>query len=1294
MTQVFMRLAACALGAWLLVTGGSSAWAQGSTTSTITGTVVDSSGGVLPGATVTAKHVATGVVSNSTANSQGAFTIASLQPGTYEVSVGLDGFKTAVIKNVVLTAVQGAAIKAVLQVGGVTETVTVASSSEIIQTQSTTISSTITTNQITKLPLTSRSAMDFVNFLPGVSTPGGNRGATINGLPQGVINITLDGINIQDNTNRTGDGFFSIVSPRLDAIEEVSVTTAGQGADAGQGAVQIKFVTRSGTNNYTGSAYHYYRNDRLNANTWFNNRQQVDKPDLLQNQFGGRFGGPLVIPGLLSRGRAFFFGNYEELRQPSDVSRNRNLLNPAAMAGNYSYNGVTVNVLALGAANAATRASSTPDPTIAQLLQDIRTAASSDGTISALDENVDQLRFNVPVESKRIFPTGRLDFNLTDNHRLTSAVNYNWFKDFPDTLNGRDPSFPGFPISAGQNSTRISWSNTLRSTLGRNFVNEARIGYSGAPVKFFDEMNVGMYTGTLANQKGFDIDFPSVGSALTDPGAAPLPQSRNATDLAIEDNVTWLKGNHNITGGMSWSTFNVWLKNSNLVPNIDFGLLNDDPAQQVITAAALRAATGVTPSSTELTAARNLYALLTGRVSAITGNARINESTGIYEYMGTSTQRSRMQEGGFFLQDAWRMRANLTLNAGLRYTLQRPFTAQNNSYSTTTMEDLCGPSGVGANGYCNLFQPGFMPGKAVSEFYNLEKGVQAYKTDWNNFAPNVGVAWTPARRGSWLGTLMSDELVIRAGWARAYSRNGMGDFTGQYASNPGVSINVARSQALGNIIPAGSSAPVLFRNDALLGAPAFPDRPEYPMTDVVTSDIRLFDPNITIPYADTWSAGIQRRLTTNMALEVRYVGTRSDNAWVARNFNERNVYENGFIDEFRLAQQNLRANVAAGLGPTFRYTGIPGTAPLPTFLAYINGRGSSQAGNPAAYTGTIWANNTLVNDLTLRNPDPEGLANTLVSNFRANALTAGLPANFFQANPNHTGGAFVTLNSHKTRYNSLQVELRRRLAQGLQFQTNYVLGKAEQTAFYTHRRGLYWQRDTGAEGDLRHQFKLNVVYDLPFGQGRRFLSGAGPVLERLVGGWQIGLNTRIQSGQLVDVGGVRLVGWTEQDVQKAFGLRFDNDAKQIFMWPEDVIENTVRAWSFSNTSETGYSGAAPTGRYFAPANGPDCIEVSYAAATNTTPSGSGGLGECAGVVRSLVVTGPTFSQHDLRIAKRTQVAGRVSLEFAAEALNLLNKANFVPDGTVSGATLSSYLVTGLTGTNTSRTIQLVSRINW
>ena len=552
MNRSLIRIGLCVL-ALLLCAGGSLAFAQGTNASQISGTVVDASGAVLPGATVNAKHLATGVVTPTVTNAEGVFTLPSLPIGTYEVTITLEGFKTFVAKDVVITAGTGANIAAKLEVGGVSETVTVASSSEIIQTQSTTISSTVNTNAITKLPLTSRSAMDFVNFLPGVSTPGGNRQATINGLPQGVINITLDGINIQDNTNRSTDGFFAIVSPRLDAIEEVSVTTAGQGADAGQGAVQIKFTTRSGGNNYTGSGYWYYRRDDLNANTWFNNRSQTAKAKLEQDQFGGRVGGPLIIPGLVDRGKAFFFANYEELRQPSEATRTRNFMVPAAMQGNLTYgtSPVTFNVLAFAASRGVPATSI--DPTIAKLLVDIQSAAGT-GQVQPLDANVQQTTFNLAIESKRRFPTGRIDFNITDNHRFSSAVNYNWFTDGPDTLNSREPAFPGFPQFAGQTSVRLGLSNSLRSTISRNVVNEARVGYSGAPVKFFDEFSVSMYTGSVANTNGFHLNFPGLTSGLTGPAiGTATPSSRDATDLSFDDTLTWLKGNHNITAGASYT---------------------------------------------------------------------------------------------------------------------------------------------------------------------------------------------------------------------------------------------------------------------------------------------------------------------------------------------------------------------------------------------------------------------------------------------------------------------------------------------------------------------------------------------------------------------------------------------------------------------------------------------------------------------------------------------------------------------------------------------------------------------
>src|SRR3989475_6784816 len=453
------------------------AYGQSGTTSTLSGVVVDSGGGVVPGADVTVKHVATNTSLSGVTNAEGAFSFPGLNIGTYTVTVSLQGFKTVVVSNVVLTSGAGANVRAVLEVGGLSEQVTVTSSSEIVQTQSPTVSTTVNTNQITKLPLTSRSAMDFVNMLPGVSTPAGNRQATTNGLPRGSINITLDGVNVQDNTLRSTDGFFAIVSPRLDAIEEVTVQTAAQGADAGgQGAVQVKFVTRSGSNTYTGSSYYYYRNDTLNANTWFNSRDGNPKPALLQKQGGVRFGGPIV------RNRVFFFVNHEETRTPSDTSRQRVLLNPQAQQGTFTYEpgGVTqsVNLLQLAAANGQTAAA---DPTIAQALRDIRNSTTLAGGLTTLDANLDRLTFNNHVESINHLPTARFDVNLAGNHRFTSALNYQKPYTFPDTLNSRDPAFPGFPVAGGQEAQRVAFRNWGRSTFPSNLVNEARVGYSGGP---------------------------------------------------------------------------------------------------------------------------------------------------------------------------------------------------------------------------------------------------------------------------------------------------------------------------------------------------------------------------------------------------------------------------------------------------------------------------------------------------------------------------------------------------------------------------------------------------------------------------------------------------------------------------------------------------------------------------------------------------------------------------------------------------------------------------------------------
>ena len=284
----------------------------------------------------------------------------------------------------------------------------------------------------------------------------------------------------------------------------------------------------------------------------------------------------------------------------------------------------------------------------------------------------------------------------------------------------------------------------------------------------------------------------------------------------------------------------------------------------------------------------------------------------------------------------------------------------------------------------------------------------------------------------------------------------------------------------------------------------------------------------------------------------------------------------------------------------------------------------------------------------------------------------------------------ITGNIGESTYDSLQVELRRRYAGGLQFQSSYVFGKAYVSNWETWRKDQFMIRDAGTPGDVTHAFKANVVYDLPFGQGRQWGSNANGFVDRIIGGWQVGLSARIQTGRLVDLGNVRMVGMNKDDVQEIFKLRFDDAGRKVWMLPQDVIDQTINAFSVSATSASGYAGATPSGRYFAPANGPDCIEV----------DNNADYGDCGS--RSIVLTGPMFRQFDLRFSKRTKLVGRTDFEVAAEMLNAFNQANFVPVGIGSssqannplGNTISSYEVTALTGTNNARVIQLVTRINW
>ncbi len=1282
--------------------------------SSLAGVVHDIAGEVVAGAEVTVRNRATGAEFKAVTTGNGTFNVPALDTGTYLVTVAAKGFKQAVLTDVKLDLGTPASVRVTLLVGAANETVTIqGGGAEMVQTQSATISTTLNVNQIANLPLVSRNALNFVVFLPGVDTPGANRDSTINGLPENAINITLDGINVQDNFNKTTDGFFARVAPRLDAVQEVTVSTAAAGAgDSGSGAVQIKFVTRQGSNELHGSLYEYHRNPALNSNYWFTNRDgapihketgltcgTVEQPyepgncraqraRVLFNQYGFRVGGPITIPWLFNgRDKAFFFVNYEEFRLPGASNEQRTVFSPLTQQGIFQYNVVsggqtvvrTVNLLELAARNNQT---STIDPTIGKLLGDIRSSTSK-GSITALtDPNLQRFNFITPGANNTYFPTVRLDFNLTEKHHLEVTWNYQKLNSVPDFLNNRDEAFPGFPNKGSQIGDRYTGSAALRSTLSPSLVNEFRAGLSGGPSRFNPEASASTFSDTLANQAGFNLAISAAG--ISNATSTPNASRRNPLLKDYSNTLTWTRGAHSLSFGGQFTQLNLTLHSRpGLVPGIGFTFNANDPAAGMFTTANFQGA-----SAANLTAAQNIYAVLTGRVTSITASALLNEETGKYEYLGESINRARQRQYGLFAQDSWRMRSNLTLNYGLRWEVQGPFTALSGGYTTIALDDLWGVSGPG-----NLFKPGTQTGR-VTPFIPFEKGDQAYNVDYKNFAPNFGFAWTPSLKGGWLGRIVGDSghTVIRGGYSMAYNRNGLADYSGTFGANPGSAISANRDLTIGNLVgPNLGSLPVLLRETSRLGPPPFATTPVYPLTEVVTGDGNIFDPDIKTPYSQSWTFGIQREITRDMAFEVRYVGTRNLRGWTEYNLNdvENNIVENGMLSEFKLAMANLQANIAANRGSNFRYFGPgTGTSPLPITLAYFSGANSTQANDAARYTSSLFANTTFTNSLAVNNPAPLTFAGNLHTDAgrRTNALNAGLPKNFFLTNPDLRAGVFFTGNGGYTRYDALQVELRRRLAKGLLVQANYSFAKGFSSSRFSFRVPRVNTLNDGIPGYVSQSFKVNWIYELPIGRGKTFFSGAGGVLDRVVGGWEFHGTGRVQTGQILNFGNVNVVGMTMNEFRKEFKLRFDDDNKVVYHLPQDIIDNTIRAFSVSATSTTGYGASGPpTGRYLSPPNSRTCIQVV--------------TGDCA--PQTLYVTGPKFTRFDMSAVKRIRITERVNFELRGEFLNAFNHINFRSNTNMTnynnalfGQATTAYTDASNTQDPGGRLIQIVARLNF
>jgi hypothetical protein len=1262
----------------IIVVFSLSAFGQVSSTGSLSGTVVDPQGAVVAGATVTVKNVAANREYTTQTSGEGTFTVPSLENGVYSATIVAKGFKQQVVTDIKIDIGRPSSIKVALEIGANTETVTVVGGGELVQTQTATVGTSITGRQITELPYASRNALDLILFLPGTSTAGRPRQSTVNGLPKAMLNITLDGINIQDNVLKGSDGFFTIIQPKTDAIQEVSISTSTPGAESNsEGAIQIKFTTRHGGSEFHGSGYWTHRDKSLNGNFFWNNEllapkrhfdniarasDRAPRTNALLNQPGGRIGGPMIIPHILNKGKAFFFINYEEYRLPEAQLRSRTVLSPSAVAGIFNPGGV--DLLALAASKGFT---STVDPTISALLASTRSVAGSYTTTS--DPNIQQLSFTNQGGQKRQFPTARFDFEINKNNHVETIYNYQVFRSKVDFLNGADPFAPGFPNFGSQDSNRYSSSTAWRSNIKSNVVNEVRVGVQNGIVLFFPQNNAGQFT----NQGGFAQGISVAAAGISNVTTINSPQRRNTPTNQLSDNLSWIKGKHTLNFGGDISSISTFLQfaTNGAVPSIGYGGGDAlDPINDSVTGM-FNATTF--PNATQRGQAENLYRVLTGRLSSISHIASLNEAGTAYTLDDTQIQRYRQREFGIYGQDSWRFRSNLTLNFGVRLeTVYAPI-SQNNGLTQNTFAGLFGLSGTNLSA---LFKPG-ATGGALTSFTPLPAGQHLYNTA-HNLAPTFGFAWQPNFKSGLLRKLAGNagQTVLRGGWAMAFDREGLNLTSSIVGANFGGTRDLSQFAGNGtdpNTFVRGS----LFR--ALPARPAVPGPNAYPLVPVVfdRAAANAFLPNLKTPYVISFSGSIQRELNKDTVIEVGYIGNRGHQLLRQFNVNETNIVENGFANEFRLAAANLAANVAAGRGTNYRYFGTgTGTFPLPTFLAYFSGTAPANAaacggaGQPpcgtgsnafgsALYGSSLFANSSFTTTMIPTNFNALGAAGLLLNpnnGLLANAATAGLASNLFQVNPQMTfGGSFLVNNDGKTWYDAFTVELRRRLSKGVLANFNYTFAKATGNEYVSSSIAFLqpatlrntWLNKVASPFDLRQSLKGSFIVEMPMGRGKQFMGNAHGLMENLVGNWTLNGTLRVSSGVPLNLGNVQLVGMTRTQLENLIRIRKGVN-RQVFWLPDDIIQNTRAAFAncipgTASCTGNGFGTALgdPTGRYIARPT-LNCIQ-SF-------------TGQCG--FTQLIVHGPRFTRLDLGIEKKFKISETKNIELRFEFLNALNNIDF------------------------------------
>src|SRR6202790_3271478 len=1165
------------------------AWGQATTS--VRGSVTDPDRNALVGASVVLANPESKTERTATTRDQGEYQFLFVPPGTYTLTVKAAGFRDYEQKGLTLLVNTPATANVQLKVGAAAELVTVTSEIPAIDLVDASLGNSFDERQVRQIPLEGRNVPDLLSLQAGVAYTGNRigdqdqdtRNGSVNGARSDQSNVTLDGADVNDQSN--GYAFTSVLPVTQDSVEEFRVTTTNYGADQGQGSgAQVTLVTKSGTNSFHGSAYEYIRNTITSANDYLVKQSELNngepnKPlQLNRNIFGASVGGPL------HKDRLFFFANYEGTREREQQRAERVIPTPSMCQGIFRYLDGNSNLITLMPADLQpldprgigidpamldlTNHTGYLDKTFCTGRTVTNDFAAGDGV------NYAGFVFRAPTKLDNDVFIARLDYRLTADGRHLLF----WRGALQDLRNPGAPFLPGDPPEQTNVDHSKGFAVGYTAVLNPNLTNSFLWGFTRQSFGVIGNTNqswnefLGMDQG-LVYSHNFQVGLHNLKDDLSWTKKTHAFQFGAAIGLARDPRTSYLHSNNFGLGTTNWTS------------PIGFSFTSSslDPAN---TSPSPFGHPGINlPEPLSSTAYDRPLLALYGMISDVVANYNLDRN-GVVQPLGAPVKRNYgLNSYEFYGQDTWRIKPNLTLTYGLRWSFFPPPWETNGLQTSPTF-------GLGTQFATNVknMQQGLgytsEPAMAFTLGGPANNGPGFYPSEKTDWSPRVSIAYSPRFGGSLLKRIFgeNDKTVIRAGFSRVYDRAGFAlinsfDQIGSAGfsttlQNPCCTFGETGAENLPRIT--GINAIPVYNYNGFKFLQSL--TPGFPQVTPINSQANLWgtDNTLKTPHAYTADFSIGRELPHRFSLQVSYVGRFGRDLLTQRDLTQPLNIKDPLsgIDYYtaasalsNLARKFARANIPPN-HPTNYYQAVI----LPAQIASVK---ASDLGNTAQYwvdmlpalrpgatqyvdtfTGFVPAAGTSTTDGLLQsvfdlyyNPGLSVIGDEIVGladidSYGGLGDNAGTGSYFFNGPLgllNTGSGQFLNNQAFSTygwssmgnsSYHALQMNLRKQVSHGFQFDLNYTYSKSIDITSAASRVGfsVYGYQNVGLVGtrlanafspnlaravsdfDTTHQFNLNWVAELPVGRGRALAGSAHGVLDAVIGGWSTSGVARWTSG--------------------------------------------------------------------------------------------------------------------------------------------------------------------------------------